>query len=111
MKTVLTLTLCLLGGLAYAEDTRQQEIDQVVAEAAYIFCMQGEGVTNNGFALTYMIERELISNHQSAMVASIRTMIRDYFHRAAHERCSARLGRDWRAPAPPLKDWPLSVTP
>ena len=50
-----------------------------------------------------MIEQELVTQHQPELVAPLQNIIRDYFHRAAHERCSAQLGRDWRAPAPPLK--------
>ena len=40
MKTGLILIMCLLAGLVYAGEKRQQEIDRIAADHSYRLCMQ-----------------------------------------------------------------------
>lgn len=55
MKKVLTLIICLLAGYAYAEETRQQQIDREIERGSYALCIENEQLKGQ---LAYIANKE-----------------------------------------------------
>ena len=60
MKPILTLIMCLLAGYAYAEETRQQQIDREIERGSYALCIDKEQLKGQ---IAYIANKEY---HQMA---------------------------------------------